>query len=263
MLAAKTLRARLDAETDPLVRQDLEILIKAADQTIHEYQLDEKYYIPYRDVMQTIFGGIQALLDDQVAAARRPAALTRLRRYTGLEAGYTPLIILAERRTREKLNEPGLRGPATVKVNKDLANTKFFVDGIGELFAKYKIAGYQEAYSKLKEQAAAYDNFVRKEVLPKSTADFRLPPEVYDFSLVGYGVDIPATKLTAMAHAAFRQIQDQMGGIAAQIARQKGLGKQDYRDVIRELKKDQLVGAEILPHYQKRIAEVEEIIRRE
>src|SRR6202011_2299964 len=77
------------------------------------------------------------------------------------------------------------------------------------------------------------------------------------------GVDIPATKLTSMAHAAFNQIQDEMQGIAAQIARQKGLSTQDYRDVIRELKKDQLVGAEILPHYQKRIAQVEEIIRRE
>ena len=59
--AVKTLRARLDAETDPLVRQDLEILIQAAEQNVHEFQLNEKYYIPYRAVMQTIFGGIQAL----------------------------------------------------------------------------------------------------------------------------------------------------------------------------------------------------------
>jgi hypothetical protein len=263
MQAVKSLRARLDGETDPLVRQDLEILIQAAEQNVHEFELNEKYYIPYRDVMQTIFGGIQVLLDDQVAPARRPAALTRLRRYTGLEAGYTPLTVLAERRTREKLHEPGLRGPATVRVNKDLANTKFFVDGIGELFEKYKIAGYREAYGKLKEQAAAYDSFIRKEVLPKSSADFRLPPEVYDFSLVGFGVDIPATKLTAMAHAAFQQIQDEMGVVAAQISKQKGLGTEDYRQVIRELKKDQLVGSEILPHYQKRIAQVEEIIKRQ
>ncbi len=106
---------------------------KSGERRTQEVRLNEKYHIPYRDVIQTIFSGIQALLDDQVASARRPAALTRLRRYTGLEAGYTPLTVLAERRTREKLNEPGLRGPATVRVNKDLANTKFFVDGIGEL----------------------------------------------------------------------------------------------------------------------------------
>jgi Bacterial protein of unknown function (DUF885) len=261
--AAKTLRVRLDAEKDPLVRQDLEILIRSAEQEVHEFELNEKYYIPYLDAPQTIYSGIRALLDDQVAASRRPAALTRLRRYTGLDAAYTPLIVLAERRTREKLEKPGLRGPAIVKVNKNLANTKFFVDGIGELFEKYKIAGYQEAYAKLREQTAAYDNFIRKEVLPKSTADFRLPPELYDFSLAQFGVDIPATELTARAHAAFRQIQDEMQSVAAQVAKQKGLSAPDYRDVIGELKKDQLVGEEILPHYQKRIAQVEEIIRRE
>ena len=262
-MAAKTLRVRLDAEKDPLVRQDLEILIRSAEQEVHEFELNEKYNIPYLDVPQTIYNGIHALLDDQVAASRRPAALTRLRRYTGLDAAYTPATVQAERRTREKLEKPGLRGPAIVKVNKDLANTKFFVDGIGELFEKYKIAGYQEAYAKLREQTAVYDNFIRKEVLPKSTADFRLPPELYDFSLAQFGVDIPATELTAMAHAAFRQIQDEMRGVAARLAKQKGLSTPDYREVIRELKKDQLVGAEILPHYQNRIAQVEEIIRRE
>jgi hypothetical protein len=41
--------------------------------------------------------------DDQVAAGRRSAALTRLRRYAGLESGYTPLTVLAERRICEKL----------------------------------------------------------------------------------------------------------------------------------------------------------------
>jgi uncharacterized protein (DUF885 family) len=37
----------------------------------------------------------------------------------------------------------------------------------------------------------------------------------------------------------------------------------DYRDVVRELKKDQLVGDAILPHYRKRLEEVEAIIKRE
>src|SRR5437879_4040194 len=51
--------------------------------------------------------------------------------------------------------------------------------------------------------------------------------------------------------------------LAPQVARQKGWKLKDYRDVIRELKKDQLVGEDILPHYRKRIAEIEGIIRRE
>jgi len=261
--AEKTLTARLAVEKDPFVRQDLEILIHADRESIRGFELREKYNIPYPPAAQIVYNGIHALLDDQVAAGRRPSALTRLRRYAGLESGYTPLTVLAERRIREKLDKPGLLGPATVKVKKDLANTKFFVDGIGELFEKYKIAGYQEAFTRFREQAAAYDDFLRKEVLPRSLADFRLPPELYDYSLMQYGVDIPAAELTVMAHASYRKIQDEMQNVAAQLAKQKGFGDMDYRAVIRELKKDQLVGEEILPHYQKRIAQIEEIIRRE
>src|SRR5258708_40229549 len=86
---------------------------------------------------------------------------------------------------------------------------------------------------------------------------------MYDFSLKQYGVDIPAAELTAMAHAAFLQIQGEMQMLAKQVARQKNWSATDYRDVIRELKKDQLLGEQILPHYHMRIGQIEEIIRRE
>jgi len=261
--AGKTLEERLQSERDPLVRQDLEILIGVVRESTRGLELRRKYYIPYLNVPQTIYSGLQGLLDDQVAAGRRPAALARLKKYVGMANEYTPLTVLAERLTRERLDTPGLLGPPSAAVEKDLANTGFFIDGIGQLFEKYKIAGYQEAYAKLKEQAAAYNDFVRKEVLPRSRSDFRLPPEVYDFTLQRYGVDIPAAELTAMAHAAFRQIQDEMQSVAQRVAKQKGWKAADYRDVIRELKKDQFVGDAILRHYQKRIGEIEEIIRRE
>jgi hypothetical protein len=259
----KILTTRLEAERDPLVRQDLEILIGAARDNVRGLELNKKYYIPYSNPAQTIYYGLHGLLDDQVAASRRPAALVRLKRYTGIEAGYTPLTVLAERRTRDGMKQQGLLGPPRAEVEKDLANTGTFIDGIGELFKKYKIGGFEEAYSKLKEQIEAYNGFVRKEVLPRSRKDFRLPAELYDFSLTQYGVDIPAAELTVMAHTAFRRIQDEMQTLAPQVAKQKGWKLTDYRDVIRELKKDQLVGDQILPHYHQRIAQIEEIIRRE
>ena len=194
--AEKLLAASLAAENDPLVRQDLEILITEARQEIRGRELNDKYYIPYINVGRLIYFGIQSLLDDQVAEARRPSALARLRRYTGSERGFVPIELLAERRTREKLTKTGLLGPAAAEIEKDLANTKFFVDGIGQLFQKYQIAGYEEPYAKLKEQMAAYDAFVKKEVLPKSRVDFRLPAELYQFNLERVGVDIPAQELT-------------------------------------------------------------------
>ncbi|HEY6186568.1 MAG TPA: DUF885 domain-containing protein [Pyrinomonadaceae bacterium] len=261
--ALQVLKGKLTAEKDPLVRQDLEILIKSAEDAIRGNEISDKYDIPYVNMSQLIFGGLRALLDDQVPAERRKAALVRLRRYTGMEEGYEPVTRLAEARTRERLNKPGLLGPPKLQVEKDLANADFFINGIGQLFDKYKIEGYQEAYAKLKEQLSAYNDFVRKDVLPKARTDFRLPAEEYAFALEQYGVDIPPAQLAAKAHAAFDQIQKEMQELAPRVAKEKGINATDYRDVIRALKKDQLVGEAILPFYEKRIKEIEEIIRRE
>lgn len=261
--AIKQLNERLAKEKDPLVRQDLEILVKSANDNIKGSLLQEKYDIPYFNVSRLVFFGIFSLLDDQVAPERRPAALVRLRKYTGIEPGFEPIVQLAEDRTRERLNKPGLLGPAKLQVEDDLAHNKFLVDGIGKLFAKYKISGYEEPYAKLKEQLAGYEEFVRKEILPRSREDFRLPPEMYAFGLENYGVDIPAEELTAMAHKAFTELQQQMQPVAAQVAKEKGYSSFDYRDVIRELKKEQIVGDAILPHYQQRLKDIEAVIRRE
>src|SRR5262249_17797482 len=77
------------------------------------------------------------------------------------------------------------------------------------------------------------------------------------------GVDIPAAELAAKAHAAFNQIQGEMKEVAVKVAKEKGWEQTDYRDVIRRLKKDQIVGEAILPHYKSRLKDLEDIIRRE
>ncbi|HEX8137652.1 MAG TPA: DUF885 domain-containing protein [Pyrinomonadaceae bacterium] len=261
--AIQVLKGRLAAERDPLVRQDLEILIQSAEDNIRGNEIGNKYNIPYFNMPQAIFGGVRGLLDDQVPAERRKAALTRLRRYAGMEEGYEPITVLAEARTRERLNVAGLSGPPKAQVEKNLSNADFFINGTGQLFEKYKIEGYQEAYAKLKEQLAAYNDFVRKEILPRARTDFRLPAEQYAFALEQYGVDIPPAQLAAKAHAAFDEIQKQMQELAPRVAKEKGITATDYRDVIRALKKEQLEGQAILPFYEKRIKEIEAIIARE
>src|SRR5262249_54350283 len=71
--AEKALAARLKTEKDPLVRQDLQIMIDSAHDEVRGFDLREKYYVPYFSVSRSIYAGIHALLDDQVAANRRPA----------------------------------------------------------------------------------------------------------------------------------------------------------------------------------------------
>jgi hypothetical protein len=257
------LESRLAAEKDPRVRQDLEIMLRAGRDRIEGALLNRKYLVPYFDVPQTIFLGLQALLDDQVPAERRAAALVRLKRYAGMEPGYTPILELARDRTRERLSDPALLGPARAELEKNLGNSAFYVDGIAKLFAKYGIAGYEEPHARLAQQVAAYDEFLRKELMPRARTDFRLPPELYAFSLRQYGVDVPPDVLAERARVSFMEIRNEMRALAPLVAREKGLAATDHREVIRELKKHQLVGPAILPHYQQRLKDIEEIIRRE
>jgi len=261
--ALADLETRLAAETDPTVRQDLEILVDSARDNITGNDLTYKLQVPYFDAVQVVFFGMRGLLDDQVAAERRPAALTRLKRYTGLEPGYTPVLELARDRIRERLGVAGLQGPVKAAVEKNIGNSAFYVDGIAQLFQKFQIAGWEEPHARLKAQVAAYNDFLKAEVLPRSREDFRLPEEIYAYRLKQVGVDIPATQLVERARIAFMEIRNEMKTLAPLVARDKGLAVTDYRDVIRELKKQQIVGDAILPHYQARLKQMEEIIRRE
>jgi len=257
------LEGRLASETDASVKQDLEILIQSVKDNVDGGTLNQKYLISYFDVPLTVFQGIRALLDDQVPPERRAKAAVRLKRYAGLEPGYTPITVLAQERTRERLREPGLAGPFKGEVEKNLGNSASYVDGIAKLFGKYRIAGYEPAFAKLKAQVAAYDAFLRAEVLPRARTDYRLKPELYAFALRQFGIDIPPDELAERARVGFMEIRNEMGALAPLVAKDKGFSATDYRDVIRELKKQQLVGEAILPHYQKRMRDVEDIIRRE
>jgi len=115
----------------------------------------------------------------------------------------------------------------------------------------------------LEDQLVVYDDFVRKELLPRAREDFRQPPEIYAHSLRQLGIDVAPEELAWQARASFREIQLQMQETAAEVARFRNLPSNDYRDVIRALKAEQLVGDAILPHYRQRLRQIEEIVRRE
>ena len=257
------LRKRLLAEKDPRVKQDLEILIKAAANMIRGTELAERLEVPYMSLPELMFQSFHGLLDEQVSPARRPSALVRLRKYTGMEPGTKPITEHAMALVRERLNSGKLLPPVRSKVEKDLAQSSFFVAGVGKLLQQFQIKGHEEPYSRLRDQLAAWDQFVKTEVLPKARQDFRLPPELYAFQLEQIGIDIPPDQLAAKAHKAFTEIQGQLGEVAAKVAKEQNLPSSDYRDVIKALKTRALVGDAILAHYQKRLKEIEEVIRAE
>ncbi len=262
-MAEKALRDALPSADDRRVRQDLEIMIQAAGDNARTVELSQSLVVPFFNVGSAVFNGVRALLDDQVPAARRAAALVRLRKYVGEVPGTTSFTKQAETIMRERMKNTALAMPSKAEVQRALADTASFVDGVTELFKKYEIAGYEGPCASFTAQMALYDAFLRTAVLPRARDDFRLPPAIYAFGLRNYGVDIGPQELVTAAHKAFDEIQREMQTVAAAVAKARGLTVTDYRDVIRELKKEQLVGDAILPHYQKRLAEIEAIIRRE
>jgi uncharacterized protein (DUF885 family) len=257
------LKAKLAAEKDPLVQQDLKIMIEAATLQIDTSVLNDKYLLPYTNVGQTIFFGEFNLLQDQVDEARRPSALTRLNRYTGLEKGYTPLTEQAKAQYAAAMKNKALLGPFKGQVDQDLQNTASYVDGIRKLYAKYKITGADKALDALDTQLKDYDAWVKSTVMPHARDDFKLPPALYADNLKNVGLDIPPEALVAKAELAYAEIRNEMQAIAPLIAKDHHLEVTDYRDVIRALKKEQMPRDKIEPAYHDVIAKIEDIIRRE
>lgn len=261
--AVAELKKRLVTTTDPQVKQDLDILIAAGEKNLHSSELQHQYLLNYIDVAQIEFSGIRFLLDPQVPKARQAAALTRLKLYAGAAQGVTPLTELAEQRTSEGFSDKQLTGPYIEEVKQNLGNTKNYMDGIQQLFQQSGLAGWQADYAKLVKENADYNAWVTKDILPRARQENRLPAVIYADNLKQVGVDIPPEQLMAMAQFSFVEIQHQMEALAPLVAKEKGYTSTDYRDVIHELKKQQITGDAILPFYKQRLADIEQIIRTE
>lgn len=255
------LKARLAAETDPFIKQDIEILIREMELNFRTEDFEAAHEVPNWNATEIVYEGLQSLLDDQTPEARRASAVVRLRKYVGLEPGYRPITeILKERITAQMGIEQAIY-PARQQIQTNLERNGNIVSGIEDMFRKYNIVGYGEAYTLMKRQLKDYDTWTKKNILPKSRKDFRLPPEAYQLALEGFGVDIPPAELARMAHATYDDLQAQMKPIAAKLAEQYHLPSADYREVIKYLKKQQFVGDSILPAYRRRLGDIENIIR--
>lgn len=252
--ARDELRARLAAEKDPNVRQDLEILIQAATDAIEASEVGQRMTRPWVDVGQTVFQGLTGLLSDQTPPERRAMALKRLQRYVGQAEGSTALTTLARQRYEERA-EKGLLQPTKIEVQQSLDNLDTYRKGIAELFAKYKVdAG--PALAELDRQLADYAKWTRTTVLPTARTTYELPPELYALALKNVGIDIDPRVLIERAQLEFMETRNAMQQIAPLIAQQKGFKETDYVAVIRALKKEQIPNERLEEHYRTQVMPV-------
>lgn len=260
---ASDLESRLAAEPDARVRQDMQILIDTARDQKATSELNRRLMLPYFDLTQALFQGFNALLDPRVSKDRHPAALVRLRKYTGREPGYVPITKLAQARTAERFETAGLTGPWTVEVEQALENQPRFVAGIRDLFKKSGLTGWEKDLKVLESQLDAHAKWLRTELLPRARTMNRLPAEIYADNLKNFGVKADPRALIDQATLSFVQTREEMQTLANLVAKERGFPSSDYRAVLAALRKEVIAEDALLPTYKARLASLEEIVRRE
>ena len=79
------LKVQLQRETNPDVAEDLQILIRAVDLDDRDEDYGNRREVPYINASEPVFQGLVVLLDDQIAPARREAAIKRTARNPNLQ----------------------------------------------------------------------------------------------------------------------------------------------------------------------------------
>jgi len=261
--AAQQLESALGATADPLVRQDLEILIDAARDQQRTLELNRRLTLPFFDLGQALFSGFQNQLDARVPEERQRAVIVRLRRYVGAERGYEPMATLARARYEESAKNAELIGPWIVEAQQYLDNQPRYLEGIKQLLAQSGLKGWQKDFQTLERQLADYGTWARQTVLPRARKTSQLPAELYADNLKRVGVQMDPRELMERALASYVQTRSEMEPLARQVAEQRKWSVTDYRDVIRELKKERIADDQLMKLYAERLQQIEAIIQRE
>jgi uncharacterized protein (DUF885 family) len=123
--------------------------------------------------------------------------------------------------------------------------------------------GWQKDFATLSAQIETYGKWVRATVLPHARTTNLLPPEIYADNLKQFGVSMDPHELMDRALFTYAQTRDEMQALAAGLARQHGWRAADYRDVMRELKKQRIPNERLIEVYRERLAGIEAIVRSE
>jgi len=253
--------AAKETESNPYVKQDLQILIDSLSRDIKGIELGNKFMLDFSEVPQGMFGNIGSLLSEQTAEHRRAKALELLQRYTGLWPDTEPMTELAKRRFEASRGE-GRMGPYRVEAEESIAKIPTFIAGIRKLFETYEIDGAEEALDAMEDQLTAYGEWTRETVLPASRDNPRLPPELYALNLQQVGIDMDPYEAMSQARRGFYEVRAQMEALAPQIAAKYGWEETDMASVMRRLKQETIPNDEIEAFYREVNRGLEEEIRK-
>ena len=257
------LEARLQKEAHPKVKQDLQILIQTLADENETRKINSQYMLSYFNIHRTLFSSFNALLDARNDKSRYPAALERLRKYTGVAEGYTPITELAKARSTEQFGNEALMGPYLGELEIDLNDAPRFVAGLRSMFERAQLTGWEEDFALLEQQLADYADWLSEEMLPRARDNNQLPAAVYANNLKNFGVRATPEELIEEAQYSYQFIRSEMKALAWKIAQDRGWEDKRLVPVMRKLKEEQIPQDQLLAAYKSRLAAIEEIIRRE
>lgn len=262
--AAQTeLQQKLPQERDPRVKQDIEVMITAADRSRRSSETEQRMLLPFIDVGQLVFQGMQSLLSDQIPRERQLRAAARLSRYAGLAPGSTPITTLARQRYEERLADKKLLHPSKLEVEQALRNSDTYRSGIRKLFEGHKIEGAEAQLAAIDQLLKDHAAWMQASVLPSARKDTTLPAELYAIKLEEVGIDIDPKRLLERAQLAFIETRAAMQMLAPRVAQARGWPMRDYRDVIRALKRESIPNEKLEQSYREVILQIDPIMQRE
>ena len=238
--------------TDQELRTDLEVLLDKVEQSIRGDLLeDELGVIPFEPLTKSVFYSLLGLVNDQNTADRKSAAVDRFRKYVfGVEGSNgqrsmprsRALIEIAEAKIKE-YNSP--KGPSKGKalwpnrreIEQYLKDSPGLLIGVSELLKKSGRTDWEDDFKAFSDQVHVYDSWVRKEVLPKSRRNDRMPIQLYEYTLKARGMDVTARNLATAGRKEWAKNLPEYRRLAAVVAKKYSLKDQRPAAVIQHLKK--------------------------
>ena len=203
-------------------------------------QLNRKLMLPFFDLPQVLFGSFDALLDPRNDKARYAAALTRLKRYTGRESGYTPITTLMQARARRALRHGGtdraLDRRSAAEPRQQPALCRRHPQG----FRAQRRQGLAERPRTARHAAQGNTRRGCSRTCCRARARRTSCPPRSMRTTCAASACARSPRLMQQALVSFVQTRDELDALAKQVAQRRGLASSDYRDVIRALKAEEI-----------------------
>jgi hypothetical protein len=256
--ARAELTRRLGVESDTQVATDIRVLLASVDRERRRESLAENGAVAFVDLTQLVANGITSLLNER-RDPHRDAALTRGRKYAGLEPGYVALVDQAKVRARQWPSSS--LGPSRRIVEEALNGVPQTLRRFEEALTRSGFDVTADPWFTLRRQLDDYHRWLRTDVLPSLPEQRTRTPEAYAYMLDTRGVHGDAAQLAALGHAAFDEAKGEMEALVPAVARSRGIPAGDYRTLIHTLKREQWPADRVVQEFEQRTADLATIVR--